>query len=71
MVIMKEFLEHLESYSEPMFSKGRFDLDVENLTDEQFEIQILEWILAESEESGVNIHDLRDLIQQRIWKLEM
>ncbi|RLD74917.1 MAG: hypothetical protein DRJ07_19010 [Bacteroidetes bacterium] len=70
MVIMKEFLKHLESYSEPMFSKGRFDLDI-NLTDDQFEIQILEWVLAESEESGVNIHDLRDLIQQRIWKLEM
>ncbi len=70
---MKDFIEFLSGYSQPMLSNGdpRKELDLTPQTDEEFEIEILDWVLAESEEAGVNIHDLRDLIQQRIWKLEL
>ncbi len=69
---MKDFIEFLSEYSEPIFSTDpRNEIEASPQTDEQFEIEILEWVLAESEESGVNIHDLRDIIQERIWKLEI
>ena len=73
---MIDFIEHLQNYSKPMklgsISGNEEDaLSPHDQTDEEFEIEILEWVLEQSEEPGVNEFDLRGIIQDRIWELKL
>lgn len=72
---MKGYIEHLQNYQKPMglgsLSGSHEDaLNPQEQTDEEFEIEILEWVLELFTEPGNNRHDIEQEIQNRINKLE-
>jgi len=70
-----DYIEHLQNYSKPMklgsLSGSNEDaLNPIDQTDEEFEIEILQWVLELFTEPGNNRYDIEQLIQERILNLE-
>ena len=68
-----DYIEHLQNYSMPMglgSLSGGDPLAPQDQTDEEFEIEILEWVLELFTEPGNNRHDIEQEIQNRINDLE-